>query len=1021
MGFDLRVGAQKKELEPIVVQGFSGLNLKVDLVNRPPNSWRRLENCDLYVPGSIRKVFGPLKYGPLQPSLILNFAEYKPTGKAPVQLIGIGEDGNLYDLTTGTMYPTGIGPISDPPWMGMLPGTLIPFEFIAWQKTFAVTANEAVAKYSVDGNLYIFVAQNGGFTGAQEPTWPLPGGTVLDGGVTWSNIGLRDSVDFKHNYLVILPPTGQPVKFDGTTTTEIGVSAPGVQLGILNYKQTTSGARGITINAGRLYAWTWFNPTTLHESSPSPLLGSVTFFATDVSALVTKLGDFLPALVGNAFYSQVTLGIPAIAITPPIGSGYDHIRIYATKDGGAELFLIQTIYDDQGDVITDANGAISISLLGSTQDYSPIPITQAKSTQLTVNDGFDNGKGITTADDVVTTGNDGLIEGTTPGAVIGVIPGTLPADPNGAAQLDGLSGYIAVSTKVTFSTTFSIGMRIRTSATVGGVLGCFSSTQVGAPTGAQEDRYLWIDDDGQVHFAYFNLGTATWHKLNSIRVCNDGLPHQILVGGGPGGVSLFVDGDPAITNGASSDNNTFAASAFWKWGFGSLIERGFTAQKPSSDYYTGVLDEIFTTATKLVLADQTALLAAAGAAPPAYENLVLGFPAVSYWRLGDINSGTLPVQDASLVFPAPGFGEHGPPPIADWGTLYQDSFVYHDAIDVTKLWLSGAGDFESVGVTNFLTVEDDQDDPITALVGTFDRLIVGKNRHIASIYGNNLANFTRFPVDLLHGMLGRRAATTDGSLLVALMRQGLSLVSMTLSGAQGTGNVVLGFRQESVLGDAVLPITNDIVQAALRALICMAVDTTQNVLLFAIKVPGGIQANNQILMLQIGGNIGFSLYINPVVGVAPLEFWTIKEVTFPDGSVGILGTATDGNTYKLFNALTITNTVAVAETQLLPVPQQVGAELVNTTKTFKEVYVEGADLPNWQIAWSVDGGPFTVPRKLNPPLADSKGSTNIINGSGKQIVLQFTHDVRPPRRIPPVAPLISLYKIDYDIQGKQVA
>ena len=60
-----RKGPEVPDIQTPVIEltGFKGLSPKPDVANRPPQSWRRLDNFNLYVPGSIRKIQSALSLG----------------------------------------------------------------------------------------------------------------------------------------------------------------------------------------------------------------------------------------------------------------------------------------------------------------------------------------------------------------------------------------------------------------------------------------------------------------------------------------------------------------------------------------------------------------------------------------------------------------------------------------------------------------------------------------------------------------------------------------------------------------------------------------------------------------------------------------------------------------------------------------------------------------------------------------------------------------------------------------------
>jgi len=392
------------ETPPIEMVNLKGLSLKLDIDSRDPASWEVLNNFDCYIDGSIRKCLPPIVYGQKPgPLVILNFIDWRANDSAPRRIIGFGSDSKLYDLTSGAQVgdasPYIPGSTGNIPWMGMMPGTLIPYNFRNWKATTAYSLNDALLKYSfVDGMLYIYVVTTAGTSGAHEqPYTNVVNGTITDGSVTWTNIGLQSNFQFILNYLVIQAPGYRAVKWDGTNVTQVGVSAPGTPV-TANPLVVTPNFNGYGPIAGAFYAFTLFNPQTLHESSPSPLFGPTTFYATDLTTNKTINGAFIPPLPQPATglqpqsYQEIRICVRQSAITAvAIGQGFTHVRFYRTKDGGGTLFLLTQLFDINGNIITNSDGSIPIASLSMDgNDYEALPTPQAAQPMLCAYDGFGN-------------------------------------------------------------------------------------------------------------------------------------------------------------------------------------------------------------------------------------------------------------------------------------------------------------------------------------------------------------------------------------------------------------------------------------------------------------------------------------------------------------------------------------------------------------------------------------------------------------------------------------------------------
>jgi hypothetical protein len=149
----------------------------------------------------------------------------------------------------------------------------------------------------------------------------------------------------------------------------------------------------------------------------------------------------------------------------------------------------------------------------------------------------------------------------------------------------------------------------------------------------------------------------------------------------------------------------------------------------------------------------------------------------------------------------------------------------------------------------------------------------------------------------------------------------------------------------------------------------------------------------------------------PLVNGVPQGIVTIKEVQFKDPvtgneALGVLASFLDGKVYQLFGGTQDGSVFATAITWPLPDLSQLPFELRDTMKVFRELWVEGEDLPGFEFSWSTDyGATFSPPRPLQ--------NRNQMGASGRQIVIKFTHVVPSE-----VTPLLSYMKINYDIEGQ---
>src|SRR5258708_20601329 len=98
--------AKYQEVLGVALKQVTGLSLKLDFANRDKNSWQTLDNFDLYVPGSLRKVLPAVLYGGPYGANVLNCLEYLAQANNLLggirRLLGVGADGDIYDLASLT-------------------------------------------------------------------------------------------------------------------------------------------------------------------------------------------------------------------------------------------------------------------------------------------------------------------------------------------------------------------------------------------------------------------------------------------------------------------------------------------------------------------------------------------------------------------------------------------------------------------------------------------------------------------------------------------------------------------------------------------------------------------------------------------------------------------------------------------------------------------------------------------------------------------------------------------------------
>lgn len=941
------------EQPSVVLQGFAGLSLKLDLVNRPKNSFQQLDNFDLCVPGSIRKIPPASVYGGPYTANLLNCIEYLAQPNNPQggirRIIAVGADGKLYDVVTGLLYSDTSALLGTPPtvpFMLQYSGYYVPFNIRAWQASTAYALNDAVLGFGRDGNVYVFVVTTAGTSNTanvvvigqpigygEPPIWPTSG-SVTDGSVVWTNVGKPTSTRFLANFLSIVVPGKQPIRinewqYDPTnvgespkvTIGQMGVSAPEVPIGITSANiVVTPNLNGYAPSAGRAYLWTLYNPQTLQESSPSPFVGRTQIYEIDSAGRsVTINGSILlplpPPTKGIPFqsYQSYALYMPVSALTPAIGQGYTQVRVYATKDGAANFFLVQQLYDGAGNLITDANGGVSITQLIAAQAansyfaYIPIPGSQNVSAVALV---FEGSGFINLAPDPVNLGS--------------------------------------------------------------------ASWSAGVGTGIQVVSDL--APDGADAFEYIGTGGAA--SLNTYRSSAINVQHQQYY------FQAYID-NSAGTGGAVT----------WK-----VMTLGGTVLLTLTqvDGAAGVLSGTFTPS---VAQKQVKIVVSITGTTVASGNSVL-------WANPQLYVGgslptivtNYPTPDASLIVPAPLPFTNNPPPVAAMAEILNDSLHLVDNNDQTRIWYSQQGQYEKFGLNAFVrTTVTKNADQILEVIKCFDRILVGKGRSVEQI--TTYPPQTPVPVDPQHGVLARRATITWGSSVLGILTNGLGQVNLAASIQEDRISVGMA---GTLFGDDVKPLIDSINPATLRAtntgsiLPCPAIYNKLDMFLLAYSVGSGYADNVLMYFLGRSGR-GFSR-ITALPNNANII--TLKEIQDPaSGDYFLLALTNDAKTYKMFGGTQDGTVMAVAVTQPLPTPSDIPEEYWDTDKSFEYLYVEGQDISNYQISTSLDGGTtFNTPQALTKKFR--------VGRRGKSLVIKLTHAT-----VTSNTPLISYMKLSYGIVG----
>ncbi|HFE31935.1 MAG TPA: hypothetical protein ENJ17_01345 [Gammaproteobacteria bacterium] len=90
-------------------------------------------------------------------------------------------------VTDGALTWRDAGPRSSSVFVVFNPAVVYP----EWATNRTLTLNDKYQPTAANDNGHFYAVTSGGVTGAAEPTWPVDGGTVTDGTVTWKDLGLR--------------------------------------------------------------------------------------------------------------------------------------------------------------------------------------------------------------------------------------------------------------------------------------------------------------------------------------------------------------------------------------------------------------------------------------------------------------------------------------------------------------------------------------------------------------------------------------------------------------------------------------------------------------------------------------------------------------------------------------------------------------------------------------------------------------------------------------------------------------
>ncbi|WP_194420385.1 DUF7594 domain-containing protein [Microbacterium abyssi] len=223
-----------------------------------------------------------------------------------------------------------------------------------------------------------------------------------------------------------------------------------------------------------------------------------------------------------------------------------------------------------------------------------------------------------------------------------------------AYSFDGSNDYIRSEILRPGPSTYTVSAWVKTTTNRGGKIVGFGNGRPNTGTNDSRlsgsyDRHLYMTNDGRVLFGVYNGSTVT---LSSQTGLNDGDWHYLVGTQGSSGMKLYVDGVPVASNGVTNAQDYWG---IWRAGGDQLSS---WPSRPSSNFFSGLIDEVAIYPTAIGRVDVAALYQASGRTletntvpTDQYGATVFNDDPELYWRF-DETSG--PAEDSSLFALRPG-------------------------------------------------------------------------------------------------------------------------------------------------------------------------------------------------------------------------------------------------------------------------------------------------------------------------------------------------------------------------------
>jgi hypothetical protein len=309
------------------VDSLAGIDVSKGELSRPLGTFKTLENFDLVEENTIRKMYGATQiFGTTSNRAILGLIDYKRNAIGTSKVIAVNEDGNLLDITNNTILGNIFTALGD-----TVPTNLKPPYMVV------------VSGYDKDELVnYLIITRGPNHRPVKYLEAPSEGNVI-------TSIGAGNPLD---EWLA-----------NGLAKDEHIIFACAEYVDRLDY--------GVQLRSGRMYVYTYYNPITKKDSSPTPICevpknivynppGNNSVLTTSVSS---PSGAFEE--IALFFYTNTPAETGEPLPTLHYGSGYTHIRIWASLDGSADFHLLPVIYNGSANDVCDPDypneGAIKIS------------------------------------------------------------------------------------------------------------------------------------------------------------------------------------------------------------------------------------------------------------------------------------------------------------------------------------------------------------------------------------------------------------------------------------------------------------------------------------------------------------------------------------------------------------------------------------------------------------------------------------------------------------------------------------